>query len=70
MFKNTYAVTAQFDTPVKRRVESWIGQARNMRMAMRAATSAIMTRHGVKRFRHQRVTFFIEKVQPPSTEKK
>lgn len=63
MTKNTYHVAALFERARSRRkTEHWKGRARNMRMAMRAATTAIMTRYNVKRFRHERVTFTIEKV--------
>lgn len=63
MTKNTYIVTAQFERArTERKVETWTGQGRNMRLAVRAACSVIMNRRNVKRFRHERVTFFIEKV--------
>lgn len=63
MTKNTYIVTAQFErSRSDRKVETWTGKGRNLRTAMRAAASVIMNRRNVKRFRHERVTFFIEKV--------
>lgn len=64
MSKNTYLVSAHFErSKFKRRVEHWQGLSRNMRTAIRAAASVIMQRRNVKRFRHERVTFMIEKVK-------
>jgi hypothetical protein len=60
---NTYHVTAQFErAKFDRKVETWTGARRNMRLAIRAAASVIMARRNVKRYRHERVTFFIEKM--------
>jgi hypothetical protein len=63
MSKNTYLVTAEFERArSERKVETWMGARRNMRLAVRAAASVIMNRRNVKRFRHERVTFFVEKL--------
>lgn len=63
MVKNTYLVSAHFErSKFTRKVEFWQGKSRNMRTAIRAAASAIMMRRNVKRFRHARITFTIDKV--------
>lgn len=63
MTKNTYLITAQFErSRTDRKVETWTGKGRNMRLAVRAAASHILNRPNVKRFHHERVTFFIEKI--------
>lgn len=65
MPKNTYLVTAQFERArTDLHVESWTGCARNIRLAMRQAASTIMQRTNVKRYRHARATFTIEKILP------
>jgi hypothetical protein len=59
---NIYIVRATFERgEIVRRMESWKGRARNMRLAIRLASQSIMRRRHVKRYRHQRVTFTIEK---------
>lgn len=62
MAKNTYHVEARFERSRKRELETWEGQARNMSIAMRRAAGAILKRKNVKRLRHQKITFFIEKL--------
>lgn len=63
MGTNTYLVSAHFErSKFKRKVEFWKGKSRNMRTAIREATQVIMRRPNVKRFRHERVTFTIDKI--------
>lgn len=63
MSTNTYLVSAHFErSKFTRKVEFWQGKSRNMRTAIRKATQVIMRRRNVKRFRHERATFTIDKV--------
>lgn len=63
MGTNTYLVSAHFErSKFKHKVEFWQGKSLNVRTAIREAMQVIMRRHNVKRFRHERVTFTIDKV--------
>lgn len=61
---NHYAVEARFERSRKlSNVETWRGPARNMLVAMRRAAGLIMKRKSVKRLRHQKITYTIEKIK-------
>jgi len=63
MKQNNYSVVAQFErSRYHCKTETWNGPARNMSVATRKAIKEILTRRGVKRLRHVRVTFFVEKI--------
>jgi|GEM_PF-4989073 len=60
---NTYQVQAHFERArFFHKVEVWDGRARNLGVALRRASREIMERRNVKRLRHARVTFTIEKI--------
>jgi hypothetical protein len=64
MGTNTYVVAAHFErSKFTRKVEFWQGTSRNMRTAIRAASQVILNRRNVKRLRHDRITFTIDKVK-------
>lgn len=64
MGTNTYIVSAHFEkSKFTRKVEFWKGMSRNMRTAIRAASQVILNRRNVKRLRHDRITFTVEKVK-------
>lgn len=59
----TYIITGQFERSRTKNDERWKGQAKNMPTATRKAISQIMRRPSVKRLRHKRVTFTVERAE-------
>ena len=60
---NVYHVTGQFErSRYHYKVESCTVTSRNLQTAMRDGSKVLLRRPSVKRLRHRRVTFVIEKV--------
>ena len=65
MGMNRYSVTVKFERHrYYNQTECWQGYARNMSIAMRKATKDVLARRGVKRLRHARILFEIERIKP------